>query len=223
MIMMSGYALGEIPFKQVLLHGTVRDAQGRKMSKSLGNGIDPLDIAEKYGADAIRLALVYGTAPGTDSKISEDKIKGMKHFINKLWNIARFILENTADCHSRLDLKSIKNKSLPLTPADEAILSSFETTVRKVTDDLNTQDIHVAAETLYLFIWHELADTYLEASKLQLKDKVQKESTQKILLYLLENSLILLHPFLPLVTEAIYEHIENRPSKLLLVARWPSL
>ncbi|MBM3281546.1 MAG: valine--tRNA ligase [Candidatus Harrisonbacteria bacterium] len=222
MIMMSGYALGEIPFRHILLHGTVRDAQGRKMSKSLGNGIDPLDIAEKYGADAGRLALVYGTAPGTDSKISEEKIKGMKHFANKLWNIARFILENTEDCHSRLDLESIK-KNPSLTTADKAILSSFENTVKKVEADLEAQDLHTAAEELYSFVWMKFADEYLEVSKLQLKNETQKESTQKILLYLLENSLILLHPFIPFVTEAIYEHIPDRPSTLLLVARWPSL
>ena len=155
MILMTGFALNTIPFKTVYLHGLVRDAQGRKMSKSLGNNLDPLDIAAKYGADAARMALVVGNTPGTDMRISEDKIKGYSRFANKLWNIARFILENTqnAELHA------------PLSPNDAELLTALETLTKEMTTDIEEFRIYMAAEKIYHYAWHELADKIIEESK----------------------------------------------------------
>jgi len=200
MVLMSEYALGEIPFKNVFLHGTVRDAKGQKMSKSLGNGIDPLEIAEKFGADAGRMALVVGTAPGTDSKISEEKIKGYKNFANKLWNIARFVLDNS--------------KNLSSSTPDGELKKELEKITKDITEDMENFRFHLASEKIYHYIWHRFADEIIEESK---KNTEIKSS----LLYILENSLKLLHPFMPFVTEEIWSMLPNK--NLLIVEKWPTL
>lgn len=214
MILMTGFALNTIPFKTVYLHGLVRDAQGRKMSKSLGNNLDPLDIAAKYGADAARMALVVGNTPGTDMRISEDKIKGYSRFANKLWNIARFILENTqhADLHT------------PLSPNDAELLAALETLTKEMTTDIEEFRIYMAAEKIYHYAWHELADKIIEESKpiLAGSNATARASRAQLLVTILNQTLRLLHPFMPFITEEIYQSMPTKDSKFLMVATWPS-
>ncbi len=213
MILMTEFALNTVPFTTVYLHGLVRDAQGRKMSKSLGNNMDPLDITAKFGADAARMALVVGNTPGTDMRISEDKVKGYKHFANKLWNVARFILENTKSA----------NSAVPLAANDAAIRSAFEILAREVTTDIEEYRVYLAAEKLYHYVWHELADKILEESKPVLTggDTAAKASRQALLIFLLDRTLRLLHPFMPFVTEEIWQSLPTKDAEFLMVARWP--
>lgn len=213
MILMTQYTLNEIPFKTVYLHGTVRDGKGQKMSKSLGNGIDPLDIAQKYGADAGRMALVVGTAAGTDSKISEDKIKGYKHFANKIWNITRFVLTN------------YEQTDVTFTEKDQALLKEWEEMTRDVTREIEEYRLHTASEKLYQYIWTRFADEILEESKplLSGEDLQAKASRQKLLLDLLAGNLKLLHPFMPFVTETIWKVLPLKNKRpFIMVETWPT-
>ncbi|TSC84446.1 MAG: valyl-tRNA synthetase [Parcubacteria group bacterium Gr01-1014_17] len=196
MILMSEYALGVVPFRTVYLNGMVRDAQGRKFSKTLGNGIDPIDVAKKFGADAARMALIIGNTPGTDTNISENKIKGYKHFANKVWNVARYILarERTG-------------------AVDEALQKEFGIITQDITNDMESFRFHLAAEKIYHFIWHRLADDIIEESK-------KMPGRGATLHYLLENALKLLHPFMPFITEEIWGLIQNK--NLLIVESWPT-
>ena len=213
MILMTEFTLGTIPFKTIYLHGLVRDAQGRKMSKSLGNNMDPLDVAAKFGADAARMALIVGNTPGTDTRISEDKVKGYKHFANKLWNITRFALENTQGA----DLGA------PLVASDAEILAAFETFAQEVTSDIEEYRIYLAAEKLYHYAWHELADRILEESKpiFAGSDAAARASRQALLMTLLDRVIRLLHPFIPFVTEEIYQSLPTKDAKFLMIAKWP--
>lgn len=215
MILMTEYALGVVPFKTVYLHGTVRDGKGQKMSKSLGNGIDPLDIAAKYGSDAGRMALVVGTAPGTDSKISEDKIKGYKLFSNKLWNITRFVLSNTVG----LDMTT------SYTAQDQAHYDAWKETLKKITDDIEHYNLHTASEAIYHYIWDTFASTILEESKslLASDDTAIKQSRQKLLYTILCESIATLHPFMPFVTEAVHQLLPQKEKALLMVSAWPTI
>ena len=225
MILMSGFLLGDIPFHKVYLHGIVRDKQGRKFSKSLNNGIDPLEIMDKYGTDALRMALVFGAAPGNDVIFDEQKVKGMKHFANKLWNIARFILSNleTTDLEQGAPVGAPSMEAK--TNADKEILSKLEMTIEKATADMETYQLHEAAQAIYQFTWHELADVYIEASKPQLQNPELKENTQKILLHNLITVLKLLHPFMPFITEEIWGKLKEQgllqKSDLLIISHWP--
>jgi valyl-tRNA synthetase len=212
MILMSGFLLGDVPFHQVCLHGMVRDKQGRKFSKSLNNGIDPLEMSEKYGTDALRIALVFGAAPGNDTVFDEQKIKGMKFFANKLWNISRFILSNIEDA-SRLPAAEA------LTEADKEISVKLKQTIEEVTKNFEKYQLHEAAQSIYQFAWHELADVYLEKSKEQLKDDKLKYNTQALLLKNLETVLKLLHPFMPFITEEIWSYLGK--NGMLIVESWP--
>jgi valyl-tRNA synthetase len=214
MILMTEFTLGTIPFKTVYLHGLVRDAQGRKMSKSLGNNMDPLDVATKFGADAARMALVVGNTPGTDTRLSEDKIKGYKHFANKLWNIARFILDNTKDA----------DVSAPLTAADAETLSALDGLTKEITADMEEFRMYMAAEKIYHYAWHELADSILEESKpiFAGTDAAAKASRARLLFTLLDRTLRLLHPFMPFVTEEIWQSLPTKDAKFLMVAKWPA-
>lgn len=214
MILMTRYAIDQIPFKTVYLHGTVRDGKGQKMSKSLGNGIDPLDIAEKYGSDAGRMALVLGTAPGTDSKISEDKIKGQKLFANKLWNITRFVLSSTQD----VDL------SVPFTDQDTVQYGEWKATVKKITQDIEVYNLHTASEAIYHYIWDMFASNIIEESKLLLvSDNIHIQQSRKKMLYsILSESIAVLHPFMPFVTETIHQLLPHKKAPLLMVSPWPT-
>ncbi|KND50510.1 MAG: valine--tRNA ligase [Parcubacteria bacterium C7867-007] len=213
MILMSQFVLGEIPFRTVYLHGLVRDAQGRKFSKSLGNGIDPIEVINKFGADAARISLVIGNTPGTDMKLSEDRIKGYKHFANKLWNITRFILENTED----VDLEA------PRTEADFTLEASFANLAADVTKDMEAYRLYLAADKLYQYAWSELASTIIEESKpiLSGDDAAAAASRKAVLRALLKDLLILLHPFMPFVTEEIWQSLPETEG-MLIVAQWPS-
>ncbi|MDD5721267.1 MAG: valine--tRNA ligase [Candidatus Pacebacteria bacterium] len=217
MVLMSEYALGEVPFKNIFLHGTVRDAKGRKMSKSLNNGLDPIDIAEKFGADAGRMALIVGTAPGTDSKISEDKIKGYKNFANKIWNITRFILDNVDENNFG---KTIENK----------LTKEFKEIKEDITTDMENYRFHLASEKIYQYIWHRFADQIIEETKEILKTNGEKADERRIALASIwKDCLKILHPFMPFVTEEIWQIINSRPesgsrhrSGLLMIGQWPS-
>ncbi len=216
MVLMSGFHLGQVPFKQVYLHGLVRDGQGRKMSKSLGNIINPLDMIAKYGADATRLSLIVGATPGTDIKLSEDKIKGYKNFANKIWNISRFVLTNVAG-------SSLEHPET-LEERDREILATLDATVAEVTKDITEYRLYMAAEKAYHYVWHELADNILEESKpiLAGEDAVLKASRQYVLYVCLTTSLQLLHPFMPFVTEAIWQNLPIKDTDFLMIATWPN-
>lgn len=212
MILMTGYHLGTIPFHTVYLHGLVRDMKGRKMSKSLGNGIDPIDVADKYGADAGRMALIMSGSAGTDSKLSEDKIKGYKHFANKIWNIVRFVLTNTADMP----------ENAKITADDQKLIDSLNTQVADITKDIEEYRFYMAAEKIYHYIWNEFADVILEQSKSILigNNIAAKKSRQQTLLTILKTSLKTLHPFMPFITEELWSFIPNS-NKMLIVENWP--
>ena len=221
MILMTTYAVGEVPFRQVYLHGLVRDEKGRKMSKSLGNVIDPLDMIKKYGADATRLSLVIGSTPGNDAKLSEEKVAGYRNFTNKLWNIARFVLSTVVPPHSP-PLK-------PATLADRWILGRFAEVTHRVTKHLEAHEFSAAGELLRDFTWSEFADWYLEIAKIQRREKKQVGSTDRILLFILERLLALWHPFMPFVTEEIWlsfplltkEGQGEVADRMLMVHSWP--
>ena len=215
MILMSTYLIGEVPFRTVYLHGLVRDEQGRKMSKSLGNVIDPLTMVEKYGADATRLSLIIGAAPGNDLKLAEDRVKGYRNFANKLWNIARFIQMNTKD------YKEEKNPKL--SSKDTKILSDFKKTKQKVTKLIEEYRLSQAAETLYHYTWHTLADKILEDSKEVLENKKTRSARQYVLSMVLQELLRLLHPFTPFVTEELYQQLFLKDKKKnLMIESWPA-
>jgi valyl-tRNA synthetase len=210
MIMMSLFALGEIPFSHVYLHGLVLDKHGKKMSKSKGNGIDPLDMIEKYGTDAVRLSLLIGSTPGNDTRMFEEKIEGFRNFINKLWNISRYIEDKTADTTATEPPEN-------LTLADRWILKKLHQLSDEITRDLQTYQFSQAGEKLKDFTWNDFADWYLEISKIE-------TGKEPLLRYILDILLRLWHPFIPFVTEQIYQTIFSKDTNdLLLKAKWPKL
>jgi len=223
MVMLSYYRTGKPPFEAVYLHGLVRDKDRQKMSKSKGNTIDPLGVIDLYGTDALRFALVFSTAAGNDIPLAEDKIRGMKHFVNKLWNIARYVLANV---DSRLGTSD--SKCTTRTEADRNILKKLAAVQKEATEDLDGYRFHEAAQAIYQFVWHEFADKYVEASKKQLADEKLKENTQAILTHCLIAVLKLLHPFMPFVTEAVYQKLQAglpaeahaKAGKLLMAEKW---
>ncbi len=215
MILMSGFLVGDVPFKKVYLHGLVRDGKGRKMSKSLGNIIDPLTMIEKYGADATRLSLIIGASMGNDLKLSEDRVRGYKHFANKLWNIARFVLEHAdADAVSK-DLVEI----------DTILVAEARDIAKKVSENIDTFRLDLAADMVYHYVWDRFAAEVIEESKAVLKgeDSSEKGSKQRMLYEVLTISLKMLHPFMPFVTEAIWQELPAKESDLLMVVKWPLL
>lgn len=212
MILMSTYALDEIPFYNVYIHGILRDEKGRKFSKSLGTGIDPVEIIEKYGADTLRLSLLIGISPGNDSKFYIEKVEGVRNFVNKLWNISRYILTSIGDVK---EVKKVKPKTL----ADKWILSRLNQVILEARKNLDSYNFSSAGELLRDFTWNELADWYLEISKLQMTDDGLKKNTEEILLFVLDKVLKLWHPFTPFVTEEIWAKLDKE--KLLIVEKYP--
>lgn len=211
MIIMTIYTTGQIPFQKVYLHGLVRDRQGKKMSKSLGNGIDPLEMIAEFGADALRLSMIIGVTPGNDLSLYEEKIAGYRNFVNKLWNISRFILLNLSQP------KLTDEKPEAKTLADEWILSEFNQLISQVTSQLDNYKFSVAIELLYDFVWAKLADWYLEIAKIE-------SGKEEILNYILQKLLILIHPFVPFVSEAIWTEIYNfskQDKLMLMIQHWP--
>ena len=216
MIMMSLFALGEVPFEKVYLHGMILDKHGKKMSKSKGNGIDPLDMIKLYGTDAVRLSLLVGTTAGNDSRIYEEKIATERNFINKLWNITRYIASINNFQFSTTGALGIFNDDIDydnLTTADEWILSKLNNLILSTTDQIKKYDFSAAGESLKDFTWNDLADWYLEATKFS-----RGSETDKILSLILQNILKLWHPFIPFVTEAIWGELGGDN---LIIAKWP--
>ena len=191
------------PFKNVLIHGLIRDAQGRKMSKSLGNGVDPMDVVDEYGADALRWFLATGSTPGQDVRYSTEKMAAAWNFINKIWNASRYVLMNVDDL--KLDQIEIGQD---LTLADRWILSKLQTTIEEVTRLFEKFEFGEAGRILYHFIWNDYCDWYIEMTKEQLQaDHLNSRTTQSVLIYVLDQFLRLLHPIMPFVTEEIWQHI----------------
>ncbi len=214
MILMSQYLIGTIPFDTVYLHGMLRDAKGQKFSKSLGNGVDPIEIIEEYGADALRMSLIVGIGPGADAKFDIQKVKAYKHFANKVWNITRFVLSNTESWDGK--------KPEKISEIDQIIIDELNTLIKDVTKDMDEYRFYLAAEKLYHYVWHTFADKIIEQSKERLKsdDKNVVVSAQYTLRHLLETSLKLLHPFMPFITEEIWSNLDKK--ELLIITKWPS-
>ncbi len=217
MILMTTYLLGQVPFRKVLLHGLVRDANKQKMSKSKGNVIDPLDISQKYGTDALRIALIFSTAAGNDIPMSEDKVKGMKFFVNKLWNIGRFIEMQAEENNLSLDREGMSYK--PSGDKEEEILKKAKGAISDINKNIEAFQLHLAAQTLYDFTWHTVADEYIEYVKVSENKKQSIAVLYNIFLEILK----LLHPFAPFVTEEIYQRLypEEAKKKPLIIASWP--
>lgn len=213
MILMTKALLEDLPFKEVFLHGLVRDAEKQKMSKSKGNIIDPLDMTGKYGTDALRIALVFSTAAGNDIPMSEDKIRGMRNFTNKLWNIGRFIIEFNPNKEIASSSKTPRNDVIT-TPDDLKIIKKLEETTNIVTAALDQYRFHEASEALYEFIWHEFADKYIESTK------NRRSEAQPTLEYVFRTSLELLHPFMPFITEELWQKLPHE-GKSVMVTKWP--
>ncbi len=216
MILMTTYNTGQIPFETIYLHGLVRDEQGRKLSKSLGNNIDPVDLAEQYGADAIRMALIVGVGPGADSNVGENKIKAYKKFSNKIWNIARFIQENVGD--------TTYDPDYTITDLDKVSLDELTATLADITTDIENYRLYMASEKLYHFAWHTFADEILEESKSIFKSDVELEieSRKQLLMRMFDMLLRALHPFIPFITEEIYQSLSyNNDKTPLMVKKWP--
>jgi len=216
MILMTTFLTGHVPFKHVYLHGLVRDAQNRKMSKSLGNGIDPLDMIASYGADAARMALIMGAAPGNDLPLGEDNVRGYKKFANKLWNITRFVLQSTAD---------YEGDTIHTSEDEVYEQEHLYPTVTTVTKHIEDFRLDLAGDAIYHFIWDHFASVVIEESKplLASKDPLVRRSRQKLLRHYLVYSVKMLHPFMPYVTEAIWQELpaDMKDAEQLMIAPWP--
>ena len=216
MIFSSIYNTGKVPFHHVLFTGLIRDPQGRKMSKSLGNGVDPIDVVNEYGADALRFTLITGNSPGNDMRYDEKRILASRNFANKLWNASRFVLMNIEEG----DDLDFKGENLEL--EDKWILKRLNDVIVDVSKNLDKYEIGLAADRIEDFIWNEYCDWYIEFAKIRLygDDKEAKANVKKVLLYVLKNMLVLLHPFMPFITEEIYSSLPNKKD-LLIVEDWP--
>lgn len=210
MILMTTYLIGEIPFKTVYLHGLVRDKQGRKMSKSLGNIVNPLDLIKVHGTDSLRMAMIVGIGPGADNNLSEDKVKAYSKFSNKIWNATRFVLENTAGFDD--------SQKPEILPAHEEYITEWKSLTKEITKEMEEYKLYLVGEKLYHFFWHRFADVIIEECKKDLND-----SAKYTLVYLLKEQLKALHPFMPFITEEIWGLIhEEKPEKLLIIEEWPA-
>ncbi len=206
---------GKAPFEHVFIHGLVRDSQGRKMSKSLGNGIDPLEIVDKYGADALRFTLATGNAPGNDMRFYIERVEASRNFANKIWNASRFTLMNLDITENKLPDASA------LQIEDKWIISKFNTLVKEVTDNIENFDLGIAVSKLYDFIWSSFCDWYIELVKPRLFDKQNPtgKTAQYVLTYVLSNSMKLLHPFMPFITEEIWQHLPH-DGESIMISDW---
>jgi len=213
MIIFGKYITGETPFKYVYLHGLIRDKDRQKMSKSKGNVIDPLGVIDEYGSDALRMSLIVGNAPGNDPIISEEKIRGYRNFANKIWNASRFVLMNLQDFDPETKIK--------LSAKDKTNLKSLDKLVSDVTKDIEGFKLYYAAEKLYHYFWHNFADKIIEESKANLQNDKERASTQYVLFKILETNLKLLHPFMPFITEEIYQKLPGEKKNLLIIEEWP--
>ncbi|MCQ4727224.1 valine--tRNA ligase [Anaerotignum faecicola] len=206
--------MDEIPFKDVFIHGLIRDDQGRKFSKSLGNGIDPLEVIEKYGADALRLTLITGNAPGNDMRFYWERLDASRNFANKLWNASRFVLMNLED--------NKNDELLFLTPADKWIISKVNTLAKEVTDNMSNYELGLAVDKIHSFLWDEYCDWYIEMVKPRLYNKEDKTRNAALwtLKEVLINALKLLHPYMPFITEEIFMHVQS-DEESIMISKWP--
>ncbi len=209
--------MGEVPFDTVFIHGIVRDSQGRKMSKSLGNGIDPLLVIKDYGADALRFTLINGSTPGNDMRYSDEKVRSSRNFANKLWNAARFVQMNLPEnfvpglpAEDQLDM------------SDKWVLSCLNQVARDMTDNLDKYELGLAGAKIYDFIWDVYCDWYIEIAKARLNggDEAQADAARKVLVYVLDKALKLLHPFMPFVTEELYQSLPGSAESIMNQS-WP--
>ena len=208
---------GKTPFHTVLIHGLVRDDKGRKMSKSLGNGIDPLVVIEEYGADALRFMLVDGSTPGNDMRYSEEKVKAARNFANKLWNASRYVLMSLPE-DAKNALPALENLEI----ADKWIISKLNTLTKEVKENLDKFEMGMAVHKIYDFIWDNYCDWYIELTKARLysEDETRKQTAIQVLVYVLDQILRLLHPFMPFITEEIWQSLPH-DGDALIVAQWP--
>ena len=210
--------MGKKPLSKVLFHGLVRDSQGRKMSKSLGNGIDPLEVIEKYGADALRYTLITGNAPGNDMRFYWERVEASRNFANKVWNASRFIMMNDPDNK----IKATDEKPANLTAADKWILSKMNSLIKEVTDNMEKYDLGIAVAKLNDFIWEEFCDWYIEMVKPRLYNDEDTTKTAAIwtLKKVLIDALKLLHPYMPFITEEIFCNIQDEEESIM-ISSWP--
>ena len=222
---------GEVPFKDVLIHGIIRDSQGRKMSKTLGNGIDPLDVIDKYGADALRFSVLSGTTMGNDIKYMPEKLEQASNFANKIWNAAKFVSNNLADegkvrkfCYEAFEKEKKYNPEC-FKIEDKWILNKFDKLVVEVTKNIDNYELGVAIDKIYNFIWNEYCDWYIEMCKTRIysDDDSIKVPVSDVLSHILASSLKLLHPFMPFITSEIYPNLIVFGTKDLIVAKWPDI
>jgi valyl-tRNA synthetase len=217
MIMLGLYVTKKVPFNTVYLHGLVLDAHGKKMSKSRGNVINPLDLTARYGTDAFRIALITGNTPGTSLALDENRIKGYRNFANKIWNVSRFVLMN---------LEGFNSQTKPsLTATDKKILKRLRTVAQETTKLMDSFRFYKAAENLYHYFWHTFADKIIEEQKERLngKNKKERQASQYLLLEILQTNLKLLHPFMPFISEELYQQLPlKNKKKTLMIEQWPS-
>ena len=208
----------QVPFKDVLVHGIVRDNQGRKMSKTLGNGVDPLDVIDQYGTDSLRMSLILGTTPGNDIRYSSDKVEASSNFANKLWNASKFVLMQLEDIEEFKEKDITDLDTSKMIYVDKWIISKLNTLIKEVTDNIEKYDLGVAAQKIYDFIKNDFCDWYIEIVKPRLFNKGDKSryTVQFILNYVLSTSLKLLHPFMPFITEEIYSKLYHKPESIMM-------
>ncbi len=211
MVMFGLYLTDEVPFKDVYLHGLVRDAQGKKMSKSKGNVISPLEVSNEYGTDALRMGLIVNNAPGVDMNLDPKKVGAYKKFANKIWNATRFVLEKTSD------YEEIGGE---FTEEDSNAFDVWMAVKKDITDDLENYRLHLASQKIYDYFWKTFCDELIETRKMRILENKDKESAQKLLLTLLREQLIVLHPFMPFITEEIWKYIKKGDDNLLIVTKW---
>lgn len=210
MIMFSLYKLNQVPFKTVYLHGLVLDAKGKKMSKSKGNVINPIDLIAEFGTDAVRMGLTVGNAVGNNMNLDPRKIGAYKKFANKIWNASRFTLEKVADLKDKVELSA----------EDRKLYEEWREVLKDITSDINTFRLHLASEKIYDYFWKTYCDKIIETHKVRIQEDIEKESAQTLLLTLLEEQLKVLHPFMPFITETIWTDVMDK-DKLLMVEPWP--
>jgi valyl-tRNA synthetase len=210
MILSSMYIFNEVPFKHVYLHGLVRDAQGRKMSKSLGNVLDPRELSQKYGTDALRMSLLVANGPGNDLRLGEDKVKAYKLFANKIWNATRFVLEKTTDLETTIDLND----------EDQAVYDAWREKQKDITSDIENYRLHLASEKVYDYFWKVFCDEIIETRKVRILENNDKSSAQTLLLTLLREQMIVIHPFMPFITEEIWKYVKKEEDDMLIVTQW---
>ncbi|KKT74078.1 MAG: Valyl-tRNA synthetase [Parcubacteria group bacterium GW2011_GWB1_44_7] len=227
MVIFGLYLTDEVPFRTVYLHGMVNDKHGKKMSKSKGNVVSPIDLTSKYSADALRIALVIGNTPGNDLSLAEDKIKGYKHFCNKIWNATRFVLANAGDT-------TLETPKPAFTPRDEEILKEFNVAITSITAHYENFRFHLAGEELYHYFWKTFADIIIEEMKPRLAINAKhrgadaevhgsdRQAAEWLLLHILATAIKMLHPFIPFVTEELWDMLPRNKKTLLIIESWPT-